>query len=46
MVRFLQQFQTGQGDYARDRRGWVDATTLGDLEELNAGEQPDRAKMD
>ena len=46
MVRFLQQFETGQGDYTPERRGWVDATTLGNLEELNAGEQPDQAKMD
>lgn len=30
-IRFLQRFHNGTGDYARDRRAWVDETTLGDL---------------
>ena len=24
MVRFLQQFETGHGDYSKDRRQWLD----------------------
>lgn len=28
MIRFLQQFETGAGDYAADRHAWVDATPL------------------
>ena len=32
MIRFLQQFETGQGDYARQRHQWVDQTTLDDIE--------------
>ena len=24
MVRFLQQYETGKGDYARDRHEWLD----------------------
>lgn len=24
MVRFLQQFETGSGDYSEDRHGWLD----------------------
>lgn len=28
MVRFLQQFDPGHGDYARERHQWVDRTTL------------------
>lgn len=32
MIRFLQQFETGQGDYARQRHAWVDQTTLRDIE--------------
>jgi hypothetical protein len=28
MIRFLQQFETGKGDYARERHGWVDRTPL------------------
>lgn len=31
MIRFLQQFETGQGDYARERHDWVDRTTLDDI---------------
>ena len=29
MIRFLQQFETGAGDYAVDRRAWVDVMPLG-----------------
>lgn len=35
MVRFLQQFETGQGDYARERHQWVDRMTLADLRQLS-----------
>ena len=28
MIRFLQQFETGAGDYATERHAWVDATPL------------------
>lgn len=28
MIRFLQQFETGHGDYALERHDWVDATSL------------------
>jgi hypothetical protein len=31
MIRFLQQFEPGQGDYARDRRKWVDRTSMNEL---------------
>ena len=31
MIRFLQQFETGHGDYARERHEWVDRTTLDDI---------------
>jgi len=31
MIRFLQQFQTGRGDYATQRHGWVDQTPLEDI---------------
>jgi hypothetical protein len=31
MVRFLQQFEAGSGDYARARRTWVDEVTLDDI---------------
>jgi hypothetical protein len=28
MVRFLQQFETGKGDYAQERHEWVDRMTF------------------
>jgi hypothetical protein len=31
MIRFLQQFETGTGDYARERHAWVDQTSLADI---------------
>jgi hypothetical protein len=31
MIRFLQQFETGRGDYARERHTWVDRTSLDDI---------------
>ena len=31
MVRFLQQFENGAGDYAQERRQWVESVTLDDL---------------
>ena len=31
MIRFLQQFETGSGDYSRERREWVDNTSLDQL---------------
>jgi hypothetical protein len=43
MIQFLQQFETGCGDYARDRHEWVDRMTLADLREL-AGRKPKRRK--
>lgn len=33
-IRFLQQFETGSGDYARERHTWVDATSLEDIRAL------------
>ena len=40
MIRFLQQFETGQGDYARERHKWVDRVTLDDLRKLSAANKP------
>lgn len=28
MVRFMQQFETGYGDYSRDRHQWLDDQTM------------------
>lgn len=34
MIRFLQQFETGQGDYAKERHAWVDATSLDEIHRI------------
>lgn len=34
MIRFLQLFETGSGDYAKERHAWVDAMTLEQLVSL------------
>jgi len=39
MIRFLQQFETGSGDYAQQRHDWVDQTSLTEIERL-ASEVP------
>jgi len=41
MIRFLQQFERGSGDYSRDRREWVDATSLDAIRKLS---RPRRSK--
>jgi hypothetical protein len=40
MVRFLQQFETGQGDYAQARHKWVDRITLEELRQLTRASKP------
>lgn len=34
MIRFLQQFEPGNGDYAKERRAWVDRMSFDDLRKL------------
>jgi hypothetical protein len=34
MVRFLQQFDHGRGDYAKERHKWVDKFTMDDLRKM------------
>ena len=31
MIRFLQQYETGYGDYSKDRHAWLDRWTLDDI---------------
>jgi hypothetical protein len=31
MIRFLQQYETGSGDYSKDRHAWLDRWTLDDI---------------
>lgn len=48
MIRFLQQFTTGNGDYVETRKAWVDQMSLADLRALagpaKAGNQGGKAK--
>jgi hypothetical protein len=44
MIRFLQQFETGRGDYARERHAWVDRLTLDDLRKLSTANKPARKR--
>ena len=48
MIRFLQQFSTGEGDYTQSRKAWVDQTSMADLGTLvdlaNAGSKRGKAK--
>jgi hypothetical protein len=39
MIRFLQQFENGQGDYARDRHKWVDQMSLDDIRAATTGKR-------
>ena len=34
MVRFLQQFDHGQGDYAKERHKWVDRISMDDIRKM------------
>jgi hypothetical protein len=31
MLRFLQQFDSGRGDYTQDRHGWLDDLTVDEI---------------
>jgi hypothetical protein len=44
MIRFLQQFETGQGDYARERHEWVDHLTLAEIRKSSAATKPGRKR--
>ena len=43
MVRFLQQFETGRGNYAKERHEWVDQTSLHDIRSAAKPNRPDQA---
>lgn len=39
MIRFLQQFETGSGNYARERHAWVDGTSIDEIRAAATGKQ-------
>jgi hypothetical protein len=44
MIRFLQQYEMGSGDYASERRAWVDRLSLDDLRALAGGKPRKRTR--
>lgn len=34
MIRFMQQFELGQGDYSKDRHQWLDKYTVDDIAKM------------
>jgi hypothetical protein len=44
MIRFLQQFENGSGDYAKERRAWVDRMSMEDLRALASGKPKKRQR--
>lgn len=34
MIRFMQQFEMGYGDYSRDRHEWLDKYTVDDIAKM------------
>ena len=44
LVRFLQQFETGSGDYAQERWKWVDGLSLEELRALSDRKAPSKGK--
>jgi hypothetical protein len=34
MIRFMQQFEMGQGDYSKDRHQWLDQFNVADIAKL------------
>ena len=44
MVRFLQQFETGHGDYSTDRHQWLDQLTVEEaVEQIKRHRKMDRS---
>lgn len=39
MIRFMQQFEMGQGDYSKDRHQWLDQYSVGDIARLVQGKK-------
>ncbi len=44
MIRFLQQFETGSGNYAKTRQTWVEETSLDQIRTLTGRTKSSRKK--
>lgn len=40
MIRFMQQFELGQGDYSKDRHQWLDKYTVDDIAKMIRDKKP------
>ena len=40
MIRFMQQFEIGQGDYSTDRHQWLDRYTVDDIVQMVQEKKP------
>ncbi|MFZ5879174.1 MAG: hypothetical protein ACOY0R_07380 [Chloroflexota bacterium] len=40
MIRFMQQFEMGQGDYSNDRHQWLDQYSVDDIAKLLKEKKP------
>jgi len=40
MIRFMQQFEMGQGDYSKDRHQWIDQNSVADIANLVQEQKP------
>ena len=43
-IVFMQQFENGRGNYAEERRAWVDSTSMDQLRELVKTKQSGKKK--
>lgn len=41
MIRFLQQFEPGSGDYSQDRQAWVGTMSLEEIEQIAGNDEAD-----
>ena len=41
MIRFLQQFEPGSGDYSQDRQSWVGTMSLEEIEQIAGNDEAD-----
>lgn len=44
LIRFLQQFETGSGDYAQERWKWVDSLSMEEVRALSGRKGPSKGK--
>ncbi len=46
MLRFLQQFEPGSGDYSQERHPWVTTISLEEIEQIASGDETSSSPSD